>query len=357
MIDACRGLAAVAVVAHHLGFGRSVNLGHYAVIVFFVISGYCISASADSCARKGLGIRQYMWRRVRRIYPPYFFAVVFFLATRLVKSFLGHGEQFPATAAAWVQNFTLTQWLSLVSQPQSWAADNRTLMVAAFWSLNYEEQFYLVVGLMIASGSVFSRRLLPCTLALLGIGVVWNVAFPSTSYGFFIEYWVQFGVGCLLFFRLCRLDDVRSRWLVDAALVALAVASIYMVWFSGSAWVPGKRIVYVEWLAGVAFALLLIAARPLNDAFARSRIGRGLMTLGLITYSLYLVHQFNLRAAYAVSSWLLPGWAPAVAHLAVQIAFFIGLASMFWYCFERPFLNSAPDARRPEHVPSRVAAA
>ena len=41
------------------------------VPIFFVISGYCISATADSARRKGLPARTYFWRRFRRIFPPY----------------------------------------------------------------------------------------------------------------------------------------------------------------------------------------------------------------------------------------------------------------------------------------------
>jgi peptidoglycan/LPS O-acetylase OafA/YrhL len=68
MLDAWRGLAAVGVVLSHLN--APIN-GHFAVMMFFVISGYCISASADSCLKKELGFGGFMYRRVRRIYPPY----------------------------------------------------------------------------------------------------------------------------------------------------------------------------------------------------------------------------------------------------------------------------------------------
>ena len=41
------------------------------VPLFFVISGYCICAAADSARRKGTPIGVYFLRRVRRIFPPY----------------------------------------------------------------------------------------------------------------------------------------------------------------------------------------------------------------------------------------------------------------------------------------------
>src|SRR5580704_14100421 len=95
MVDAWRGLAALGVVCYHLGFesGTDFDLGHACVMVFFVISGYCIAASTESCRRNQVGPGRYMWRRVRRIYPPYFFAICFFAATRLLKMRVGLGEQ------------------------------------------------------------------------------------------------------------------------------------------------------------------------------------------------------------------------------------------------------------------------
>ena len=50
--------------------------------------------------------------------------------------------QLPSTITAWIQTLTLTQWISLAGHPASYAAENKSLVVAAFWSLNYEEQFY-----------------------------------------------------------------------------------------------------------------------------------------------------------------------------------------------------------------------
>jgi peptidoglycan/LPS O-acetylase OafA/YrhL len=82
MIDGLRGLAALAVVMHHL---RVIPVGHYAVMLFFVISGYCIAAAVTAARRSAMSFGSFMWRRLRRIYPPYFFAVAFFVLTRAAK--------------------------------------------------------------------------------------------------------------------------------------------------------------------------------------------------------------------------------------------------------------------------------
>src|SRR6202021_2723126 len=129
---------------YHLGFrlGPDLDLGNVCVMVFFVISGYCIAASTESCRRNKVSPRLYMWRRVRRIYPPYFFAICFFIATRIIKNFMGMGQQLSTSIIAWIQNLTMTQWFSLIFHPVKPPLDNPTLFVAGSWSLNCAAQLY-----------------------------------------------------------------------------------------------------------------------------------------------------------------------------------------------------------------------
>ena len=350
ILDASRGLAALAVVFHHLGYGLRFNLGHLSVMVFFVISGYCISASVESCIRKGLGFRQYMWRRIRRIYPPYFFAVLFFLGTRVIKAQVGMAHQFPKSLVTWIQTFTLTQWLTLVMHPARSAADNGSLIVAAFWSLNYEEQFYLVIGLMMLGAAALKRSVLAFVWPVMVCGIAWNWVFPAKSFGFFLEYWPHFGVGCLVFYRLCRVRSTAARRAIDGSIAALAVVALGMLCFSGAEWSARGRIVYVEWLAVSAFALVLIALRPVNAVFAKSVLGAVLLRLGKITYSLYLVHQFNLHFAKAVSTALLPQQWPQGIHALVQASALVAIATVFWYFCERPFLNKRLAVASPHSI-------
>ena len=44
---------------------------HVGVEMFFVISGYCIAASAESTRRSGRTVREYFLRRFMRIFPPF----------------------------------------------------------------------------------------------------------------------------------------------------------------------------------------------------------------------------------------------------------------------------------------------
>jgi peptidoglycan/LPS O-acetylase OafA/YrhL len=355
LLDAFRGLAAISVVIHHVIGSRDpkFQIGQPAVMVFFVISGYCIACAVEACQRKGLGFAQFMWRRVRRIYPPYLLSLAFWAATRIFKWKLGASNDLTRSWSDWLQNITLTQWLTLLHHPTNYASKNPTLFVAAYWSLNYEEQFYFLFGLMLLAATVGALRVRSAISGFMLISLAWVALFPTLCYGLFIEYWAMFGVGALVFYRLCRLQTPAQRRLVDMVIVGLLILSISMRMVSpgGKApmnwedWIqPATRVAWGDLAIASAFAILLLLIRPLNDWYIRNRwLSLPFGSLGLITYSLYLVHQFNLKLASTVVTEALHivriDHPPILLDGILQCAVLIAVASVFWYFCERPFLN------------------
>lgn len=344
MVDAWRGLAALGVVSYHLGLelGSDFDLGHACVMVFFVISGYCIAASTESCKRNRISPRGYLWRRVRRIYPPYFFAICFFAATRLVKMRMGMGEQLSTSLVAWIQNLTMTQWFSMVFHPVAHPFDNSTLFVAGFWSLNYEEQFYLVMGLLMFATIRLGKNMLVAVVAIMFLGFVWNVTHPLVAHGFFWEYWVAFGLGTLVFYRLCKIGKRNGRVAIDLTIVMLLV---FAMWRYHSSVTFRSRWLYTEWIVTSAFALALICLRSWDTTFRNSRLGAALGAFGLISYSLYLTHQFNLRSSSMVASKLVHWGLPQFSEFTIRVVFCCAVGTVFWYFCERPFLNQPLPSR------------
>ncbi|KAA0253134.1 MAG: acyltransferase, partial [Acidobacteria bacterium] len=303
MLDSWRGLSALAVVVQHV---TGLRIGDYGVLLFFVISGYCIAAAADSARRRSLGFGAFMWRRVRRIFPPYLLSIVFFALTRLAKDLLEFGPAgLHRPLLTWLQNLTLTQWLSLVWHPLGNAYDNPVLLVTAYWSLCYEEQFYLVMGLFVL---VAARRRLSITKMAMAVGAValaWNLRLPALATGIFAEYWVHFLVGLLAYERLARVPTASSRRALDG-IVGLVVLGGAAAWGAGLGWTPGRRYVFREWVVVGAFYFALVLLRRFDAAYSASLPGLLLGRLGTVTYSLYLVHTFNLTFCRVVTSAVLP---------------------------------------------------
>jgi len=335
-MDGFRGIASIMVVCFHCGF---LPFGHWGVTLFFVISGYCILASADSCQKQNLGAWGFAVRRFRRIYPPYFLAVVFFLITRLLKIWLSHENQVARfTPLQFVQNVTLTQWLTLLAHPNSSGA-NPSLMVSAFWSLNYEVQFYAVVGIFPLLAMRAGRtNLNTLIVTLTGVSFIWVLCVKDMLCGLFIEYWPVFALGCLLFMRLCKFTSRWARMAVDGILVLLAGACLTARFHQPApVWIFGHLTEAL--LIGACFSLLLIMLRGASEWITGTIPGRAISFLGLISYSLYLIHQFNLKLARTVIGHILPQWTPALAVGAGIIAFHVALATVIWFFCERPFLN------------------
>ncbi len=341
MLDGLRGLAAIAVVLHHLGAGVD---GHFAVMVFFVISGYCISASADSCWSRGHGFGAFMLRRARRIYPPYLLALTFFAVTRYAKVALTGSAPFSRTPVEWLQNATLTQWFTLIRHPVQMPGQNPTLFVSAFWSLNYEEQFYLVTGLCLLLCGWRRMPLLVPIVCLAVAGLAWNWIVPGGFiYGWFVEYWVHFALGSCLFLALCKCPSRQVRLCFVAVVTALGAACAIRVWsYSGDGLVDLRAMVEIAYLSFVTLALYLV--RPFSEFISTSWLWRPAAALGTISYSLYLIHQFNMTLVTSVANKLLPLGTPKLAALMVAVALHVALAAAFWTVCERPFLR--PSANR-----------
>jgi peptidoglycan/LPS O-acetylase OafA/YrhL len=355
-MDAWRGLAALGVVLTHVtrnmfGVEHEWSIGHECVLLFFVISGYCITASSEAIGSAGstgstgsTGMGSFMRRRIRRIYPPYFFALVFYALTRFGKAAALH-TTLPASWSllAWFQNLTLTQWLSMIGSPGAMPWYNPVNFVPAFWSLQHEEQFYVVSGLLLFAAP-FLR--LSAVVVMMVMSLSWITVAPyftATPYhGIFLEMWFYFGLGAVVFYRLCRFEHAAARRLVDAALGALLGAAV-VLWLSGlSAGAPNegalRHIIVV-----LVFAVFLIALRPL-DAWLTARAWfRPFLALGVVTYSLYLVHQFNVVFVATLVRSIVPDRWLALS-IVCQLGVHVAIATCFWRFFERPYLNRAPGA-------------
>ncbi len=353
MVDGWRALAALGVVFSHLGLDLGFDLGHTCVLIFFVLSGYCISASSDSCRRNEVPATGYMYRRLKRIYPPYFFALLLFIATRLVKIHSGGADQLPDTLGPWIQNFTMTQWLTLLTTPTSHAFANPTLFVAGFWSLNYEEQFYIVMGLLMYASTWLRRHMLLGVAALMVPALLWNIIFPSTTFGFFLEYWVCFAVGVLVFARLCLGLDRRVDRTIDIALWLLFVGAVvanFTIRFDG-------RSAYYEWMITSGFALLLIYARRFDATYRSSVFGIVLSAASLASYSLYLTHQMNITSSQVFANLLVRLGLPHGSEFLSRTLFMCAFAAVFWFFCERPFVNKPLKGQARPIAPSDAAEA
>ena len=172
-LDLCRGAACLSIVFYHFAlnytqlaaaqlndrwatrfFESCLHLS-IGVPIFFVISGYCIIAAADKLQSRPRNHVAYFSRRFRRIFPPYWFILIFsILAVAVIDVLVSPGFlSTPPRAQLRPWWFSPTQWLGNVTLTETWRhhlfGSQRGHFIGQSWTLCYEEQFYLVIGLIL----------------------------------------------------------------------------------------------------------------------------------------------------------------------------------------------------------------
>jgi peptidoglycan/LPS O-acetylase OafA/YrhL len=352
-LDAWRGVAALLVLVWHRFWDRAqwASLLWLGVQLFFVISGYCIACAADRAIERGGGAGQFMRRRIRRIAPPYLASVALAIAAHAWLGALFAGRAGAESAlqlgpVVWIENLTLTQWLA---SARFWLRtgmqmgfrvpwENGHYIAGVHWSLNYEEQFYLLAAGMVLLAS--SRIARPAVLVgLLTVGsLLLNFARPGLVTGLFWDYWAQFACGVALFWRLCKLETGRGRRIFDASFALVFVICVAVALCRGDLPPEPFRVRTFGLLSVcIAFSGLLLLLRRYDGHIAVSAPGRVLAVVGQFSYSLYLVHQEMLRAIAPLEAGLA---VPGPVMNALVLAAVMGIAWLFHRAFEKPFLNA-----------------
>jgi peptidoglycan/LPS O-acetylase OafA/YrhL len=341
-----QGLRAVAVglvVLYHL-YPSVVPGGYVGVDVFFVISGYLITAHLARARERTGRVRllDFYGRRARRLLPA---AALVLTVTWLLSRLWLPSTQLPATAdqvrasALYFQNWTLAHdAVSYLAQGQA------ATPVEHFWSLSVEEQFYLGWPLLFliagAVAAVVTRRrpaarrvvrpggthrivLLALAAAVVAISLGYSILEtrrnPAAAYFVTPTRIWELGIGGVLSLLPGRLVQRMSRLgaLAWIGLVAIVVAALRM---SGSTAFPG----WVALFPVLGAALVLVCgSRAAVAGPSRLLASRPFVFVGDISYSLYLWHwpMIVLWLAYSGGSiGYLDGLAIIVASVLLSWA-------------------------------------
>ena len=165
-----RALAVIAVLLYHADLAW-IPGGFLGVEVFFVISGYLITALllAEWRQRGRIDLKTFWLRRARRLLPALYVLLVTTLAFAVV--FLP-GEIAGLRGDVMAALGYVTNWYLIFGQESYFEAVGRPSLLQHLWSLAVEEQFYLIwppilaLGLCIGATRLRRRRVL--TVVLFG---------------------------------------------------------------------------------------------------------------------------------------------------------------------------------------------
>lgn len=377
-LDALRGIAALAVVYTHFGFAALPELyqrtnvwitaGTFGVALFFLISGYIVPASLE---RRG-SIRTFWVSRVFRLYPLWFFAI----ACVLVFVYIGIRNGGPPLAnkkAMLAGHLTMLQ--EFIGVPG---------VLNVMWTLSFEMAFYFIcvalftlklhrrsaemsigftlasvigAGGLIPAGILVSgvgwRGLLVAVLVIGAVGIALSVSgrrplaiagvclLGLTALGLLVlnphaPQWWSLLLPAVLFGgnAIYRADTgERSRWVGILTIGVLVVGSVLTIILHG---MP----------EGVSFSDGLLANRKnffaifaavalfgIGMLLRHRRVPRILAWLGVVSYSVYLLHPLIQQLNF----WKVNS---SLSVRVVMVCFWVGLllsvCSLAYRWIEKP---------------------
>lgn len=303
-----------------------VRLGHEAVIVFFVLSGYLVGGKLlRRCMDGSFSTADFVRDRFTRIYTPLVPAVVLTAAC----VWMAYGSLQPDFAREAAGNLLQLQGIFVPPLTGN----------APLWSLGYEIWFYALAG---GLGALYMHLRTPLgptgiTLALVAVAVsTWALLRLE------ITYTLCWLVGALAYvtprLRSARLTPAIGLLLAGGGAVLSQAAGPYQDDFMAASYAWQKTGTLV---LSIGLALIL----PwLDDSSARvgaSRLARAGVPLAGFSYSLYLVH-FPLQLV--MRTWHEPFDSLSTASLALFVLKLAVCIAAAW-AFSVPFERSIPRLR------------
>lgn len=370
-LDGIRGIAILLVLGTHfynydglppptLLVDRALStitaVGWIGVDLFFVLSGFLITGilyDAKGCEHY---FRNFYARRVLRIFPVYYVALVVFL---VVLPYIDPDNRRLLALQAdsfWYWTYLTNVRIALAGFPWFGALGH-------FWSLAIEEQFYLawpaVVFLfgrsnlirvcLLCIGAAFALRLL---LILGGYGTAAYVLTPARMDA------LAMGACIALIARGPGGLAPLARVAQPVAIVSAAVLIAIFVWRQGLLpWDPLMKTIG-HTLLGTLFSAMLVLALMSRDQAAWGRVctSSTLRFFGRYSYGLYVFHHPILY--FSPATWLFLDQVPLVfgslllkklVFVSALMTVSIGLALLSWHLYEmrclklkRLFEASAP---------------
>ena len=327
-LDSLRGLAACLIVCFHMpssghAWGwRLVQNGFLAVDLFFVLSGFVISASYGRRLAQGFPPVRFMLLRLGRVYPLHLFVLGLFVAWELVRLAFAlpgfrsagpfTGESDPSAIAAHL--LLVQNWLG----GETWNKPS--------WSIGTEYWTYAIFAIgVLAIG--WRARLLPLALLLMVPAVAVRLLHPALPQGAMnaVGCAASFGGGMIAHMIWVAAESdgrVRRLPLAVSTLIEVATAALAL-------WLAARFGGKLSPLMTPAFVLAVIVFSFEQGLVSRLLRSAPLLLVGELSYSIYMIHYFvQLRLLDAIT---VLGRSPSFPFQALQSGRLV-VAGDTWAC-------------------------
>ena len=368
-LDGLRAVAALAVVLWHYNpISKSDNdlaaivqflpFGPMGVVFFFVLSSFLLTRlSVTEFDQHGrIDIIHFYVRRCLRIWPLYF--------SLLPCMFVIAAETAGPSQLVWMRHHAWL-WISFIS---NWSLafthvgnyqDQTPFVLAIFWSLSIEEQFYLLFPIVLLMTLTSTRRMWCAIVIAAVLGATSRTIFlliplgphpPVFLGGMYYATWCYIDVflaGCIAGWIVARgsppLLAGALRRTPTGAFLGASVVGLGFLWRQIWCYPYASYSVLLYGVTAFVFAagILWVVA---NSGSVLSRLLRSysLRTLGVLSYGIYLWHPAiaslvlgleGIARGHRLNTYLITGMG-----FVLYVAMTIGMAALTYLVVERPGL-------------------
>lgn len=318
--------------------GRLFNDGDLGVSFFFVLSGFLITylLIRERENNGTIDVRSFYIRRILRIWPLYYFCVLFgFLAFPILKNLFGQASS--ETASPVLCSLFLNNFNAILNGPPD------SSVLSSLWSVAIEEQFYLFWPLLFFFTPVDKYKYI--FVFVIAVSLLYRLFGPPSTFSYHtLSVISDMAIGglaaylCIYNQSFLRVIQNGKGWVQLIPYFIVFLLFFYRDEIFGIAVVSLLRRVITAFF----FAWIILEQNFCKNSFFKLQNLRRISRLGKYTYGLYCLHSIALLITVTLLSTMglrqssLQLW---LIELPLSLGLSIAMAIVSYHLFEKRFLN------------------
>lgn len=290
-IDGLRAIAVLLVIIYHARYGV-ITGGYIGVDVFFVISGFLITAIVIGDIQSGIfTYRNFYLRRIRRIIPV---LVLVLIVTTIPTAVLFFSDDFERHSRLLLYTFFSAANFHLWITGENYFSPNTDLVpLLHVWSLSVEEQFYFIwpACLVIAHALLKHKHVILFIIFFTSLFIlsIWMSDHKPLAAYYLLParaFELMMGAGLALYWK--AIPDLPKNINHLLSLVAISLIIGASVLLTKTSQFPG---INAFWPCLGTALLIITGKNPEKSGIVNQLLClKPVVFIGLISYSLYLWH-------------------------------------------------------------------